>query len=425
MGKISKALEKAKQADVAKPAQHSAPGRVRPHRETARPPVKAEPAVRPEQHPVAASDRRDMQPVKRPVDTPPPAASDQHPTPDPVPSTVEALESPIESSQTHQLEKTPPIDHESPGGAPPVPSVESKPELTPDVSRKSDGVNISLVKPEIAQPPRSVQAVARESAAEKNSMETAVPGTPTATKEVRVSYSRTKVQVNDPERLRNNKIFTVFDNLETTEQIKLLRTQVLRKLKVMGGNSILVTSANPCEGKTFTCINLGVSIAKEFDRTVLIIDADIRRPALQHTAFSTDFFSLSVEKGLTDYLMGDADISEILINPGIEKLTVIPGGVPVDNSSELLNSGRMEEMMMEIKSRYPSDRVVIVDGPAILPFPDALILSRYVDGVLPVIEAEKTSSEDLKKMMQQLKEVNILGYRIEQEQSLKSAAKPT
>ena len=66
-------------------------------------------------------------------------------------------------------------------------------------------------------------------------------------------------------------------------------------------------------------------------------------------------------------------------------------------------------MMLEIKSRYPSDRVVIVDGPAMLPFPDALILSRYVDGVLPVIEAEKTSSEDLKKMMQQLKEVNILG----------------
>jgi non-specific protein-tyrosine kinase len=152
-----------------------------------------------------------------------------------------------------------------------------------------------------------------------------------------------------------------------------------------------------------------VSIAKEFDRTVLIIDADIRRPATQHTDFSTEFFSLQVGKGLTDYLVGDADLEEVLINPGIDKLTLIPGGVPVDNSPELLNSPRMEEMMAEIKSRYPSDRVVIVDGPAILHFPDAIILSRYVDGVLPVVESERTASEDVKKMMVNLKEVNILG----------------
>ena len=145
----------------------------------------------------------------------------------------------------------------------------------------------------------------------------------------------------------------------------------------------------PYEGKTFTSINLGVSIAKEFDRTVLIIDADIRRPTRQHTDFSTEFFSLKVEKGLTDYLEGEADIEDILINPGIDKLTLIPGGMPVDNSPELLNSARMEEMMLEIKSRYPSDRLVIVDGPAILHFPDASILHRYVDGVLPVVEVGK------------------------------------
>ena len=201
----------------------------------------------------------------------------------------------------------------------------------------------------------------------------------------------------------------MFDDIETTDQIKILRTQVLKKLKAIGGNSILVTSANPYEGKTFTSINLGVSIAKEFDRTVLIIDADLRKPTKRHTAFSTEFFSLDVNVGLTDYLKGEADIPDILINPGIKKLTLIPSGKPVDNAPELLNSIRMEEMMAEIKSRYASDRLVIVDGPAMLPFPDATILSRYVDGVIAVIEAEKTSSEDLKKMMLRLKEVNLLG----------------
>ena len=228
-------------------------------------------------------------------------------------------------------------------------------------------------------------------------------------KSVNVKYSKTKIQINDPQKLRENNVLSVFEDYETTNQFKILRTQVLRKMKELGGNSILVTSANPCEGKTFTSINLGVSIAKEFDLTVLIIDADIRRPATQHTDFSTEFFSLQVGKGLTDYLVGDADIEEVLINPGIDKLTLIPGGVPVDNSPELLNSPRMEEMMAEIKSRYPSDRVVIVDGPAILHFPDAIILSRYVDGVLPVVESESTGTDDVRRMMAHLKETNILG----------------
>lgn len=228
-------------------------------------------------------------------------------------------------------------------------------------------------------------------------------------RELQISYSKTKVQAFDPEELRNNKIFSIFDEIETTNQIKILRTQVLKKLAAIGGNSILVTSANPYEGKTFTSINLGVSIAKEFDRTVLIIDADLRKPTKRHTAFSTDFFSLDVEVGLTDYLKGEADIPDILINPGINKLTLIPSGKPVDNSPELLNSQRMAEMMAEIKSRYASERLVIVDGPAMLPFPDVMILSRYVDGVLPVVEVEKTPVDQLKKMMDSLKDTRVIG----------------
>ena len=224
-----------------------------------------------------------------------------------------------------------------------------------------------------------------------------------------IRYSKTKVQINDPEKLKKNRVLSIFDDVDTANQFKILRTQVLRKLKEIGGNSILVTSANPYEGKTFTSINLGLSIAKEFDRTVLIIDADIRRPTKKHTDFSTEFFSLKVEKGLTDYLMGDAEIEDVLINPGIDKITLIPGGVPVDNSPELLNSARMEMMMEEIKSRYPSDRLVIVDGPALLHFPDAMILYRYVDGVLPVVEAERTSTDQVKKVMKMLQDVNLLG----------------
>ena len=293
-------------------------------------------------------------------------------------------------------------------GDPPKPSAESRVTAGTYAERRPDGATIALIKPDLLESDRPVQPPRREEMVEKG-RQSGVAGSPSSGQPVRVNYSKTKVQVNDPEILRNNRIFSVHDDMETTDQIKILRTQVLRKLKAIGGNSILITSANPYEGKTFTSINLGVSIAKEFDRTVLIIDADLRKPTQQHTSFSTEFFTLNVERGLTDYLEGDADISEILINPGIEKLTLIPAGVPVDNSPELLNSGRMQEMIFEIKNRYPADRVVIVDGPAVLPFPDAMILARYVDGVILVIESERTSTQDLKKMMLRLKEANIIG----------------
>jgi protein-tyrosine kinase len=228
-------------------------------------------------------------------------------------------------------------------------------------------------------------------------------------RDVRIRYSRTKVQVLDPERMRENKIFSIFDDIELTDQVKIIRTQILKKLERIGGNTILVTSANPYEGKTFTSINLGVSIAKEFNRTVLIIDADLRKPTKRHMDFSSDFFTLDVALGLTDYLQKDVEIPDVLINPGIDKLTLIPAGKPVNNAPELLSSERMRAMMADIKSRYPADRLVIVDGPAMLPFPDALILSRYVDGVLVVVEVEKTPADQLKKMMESLKETCVLG----------------
>ena len=275
--------------------------------------------------------------------------------------------------------------------------------------REQDAVADIVAKPSAADEPVSpvISARAPSPSAPPQVYKKSVQAT--SGHDIRVSYSRTRVQAFDPDKLKNNKIFSIFDDIETTDQIKILRTQVLKKLKDIGGNSILVTSANPYEGKTFTSINLGVSIAKEFSRTVLIIDADLRKPTKRHTAFSTEFFTLDVEVGLTDYLKGEADIPDILINPGIDKLTLIPAGHPVDNAPELLSSKRMEEMMAEIKSRYASDRLVIVDGPAILPFPDALILSRYVDGVLPVIEVEKTPAEQLKKVMEILKETRVFG----------------
>jgi non-specific protein-tyrosine kinase len=247
---------------------------------------------------------------------------------------------------------------------------------------------------DVAHPPAMVSPLASPSSAKPH---------------ISLRYTKTKIQFHDSEDLKNNKIISLFDEYKPTHEIKLLQTQVLKKLKKVGGNSILVVSYNPYEGKTFTSINLGVSIAREFDRTVLIIDADLRKPSSRHCSFSTDFFRLDVEKGLSDYLAGNSEIQDILINPGINKFTVIPSGKPAVNAPELLNSDTMRLMMEDIKNRYPADRMVIIDTPPIAKFPDSLILANYVDGILIVVESERTTSEDLKKLAQLLKDAPVLG----------------
>ena len=411
MGKIFKALLKSENKNLVKSTQGKGSKNGAPDIKIGEPPAKSKPAaplndrrMSPERFGEdrgsaipANESKASVQPDLRP------------PIEDPPSQTEPGVEPSVEQRSTQRLRKNPeqkkaPIDNK-----PVEPGVAPETGAKIDESRKAEGKNIALVKHEVSDSSSAVQGITSQSFIRDERVD-ATGIQPARSREgVKVRYSRTKVQTSDPQKLKDNKVLSVFEDFETTNQFKILRTQVLRRLKAIGGNCLLVTSANPYEGKTFTSINLGVSIAKEFDRTVLIIDADIRRPTKQHTDFSTKFFSLNVEKGLTDYLEGDADIEEVLINPGIDKLTLIPGGTPVDNSPELLNSARMEEMMSEIKSRYPSDRLVIVDGPAILHFPDALILCRYVDGVLPVVESERTPADNIKKMMNQLKETKILG----------------
>lgn len=227
--------------------------------------------------------------------------------------------------------------------------------------------------------------------------------------EVKVTYSRTRVQAVPKKVLERNRVFSLFKDYRVTDEIENLRTQILGKLKEVKGNSLLVTSAHPGEGKTFTAINLGVSIAKQLDRTVLIVDTDLRNPWRSHFDFATDFFGVSPEKGLSDYLLGNAELEDLFINPGIEKLTILPAGKPLPNSSELLGSDKMSNLVMELKTRYGQERVVIFDSPALLAFTDPIVYSHLIDGVLLVVEAERTTPDDIKRVMKLLKDRPLFG----------------
>lgn len=227
--------------------------------------------------------------------------------------------------------------------------------------------------------------------------------------EIEICYSETKVEKIEERRLKKGKVISLFHDIDKINEIKTLRTQVLAQLNKIGGNSILITSSNPYEGKTFTAINLSVSISQELDRTVLLVDADLRKHPRQHKDFAIDFFGTDMKAGLSNYLLGQAEIPELLVNPGIEKLVLLPAGRPLPNSAELLGSPRMVKLVNDIKSRYSDDRIIIFDSSSLLSCADPLVLTRYVDGILLIVEQERTTADDLKKSTELLKDKPVFG----------------
>ncbi len=215
-------------------------------------------------------------------------------------------------------------------------------------------------------------------------------------------YTRTRVQKVDPDVLRRNKIACLAHEGQIPAQVKILRTQIEQKMTDVGGRSLLITSSNPGEGKTFTAVNLAVSFAQVVNRTVLLVDADLRKPSIHR------LMGLETCRGLSDYLLQQAEISDVLFNPGVERLTLLPAGTRVPNSTELLSSPRMELLVSELKDRYP-ERLIIFDASALLVTADPLVFTRYIDGILLVVEAEKTSRECLQRSLKLLEGKPFLG----------------
>lgn len=164
----------------------------------------------------------------------------------------------------------------------------------------------------------------------------------------------------------------------------------------------MVTSAMPGEGKTITSINLAISIAREVDQFALLVDTDMRNPSIHK------YLGIEVEKGLTDHLLHNVPVPDLLIKPGINKLSYLPAGDPIKGSTEILGSPKLQELIAEMKDRYP-DRYVVFDCPDLLHAPDALVFSSYVDGIVFVVEAGQTSREHVQKAIGLLEGRNIIG----------------
>ena len=212
----------------------------------------------------------------------------------------------------------------------------------------------------------------------------------------RIMYSQTRSVRVPLARLREQRILAGFQEGPFLESYKILRTQVMYRLRENGWNVLAVTSPREQEGKTLTAMNLAISMAMDVTQTVLLVDGDLRQPKIH------EVFGFQTEYGLSDYLLEQVSIKECLVHPSIGRFVILPGGTRVSGTTELLTSPKMVSLVNELKYRYAS-RMVIFDITPVLTSADTLAFAPYVDAILLVIEEGKTQREDLQQTLQLLK----------------------
>jgi len=217
-----------------------------------------------------------------------------------------------------------------------------------------------------------------------------------------IKYTNTRMVPMPVHELREKRIITEQKN-SISDAYRILRTQVLQRLNEKNWNTLAITSPGSGAGKSLTAINLAMSLAREVDNTVLLIDANLRSPKLDK------YFDFHTEYGLSDYLLQDMPLQDMLVNPeGVSRFVVLPAGRPIANSSEMLSSPKMQRLVEEVKHRYPS-RIVIFDLPPLLESSDTLAFIPNADATLVVIEEGKTQEAELKQAFELLQGNEVIG----------------
>ena len=201
------------------------------------------------------------------------------------------------------------------------------------------------------------------------------------------------------------------DNTDTklAEEFRLIKRPLLSNAFGKGvtpidsGNLIMITSSLPGEGKTFTSINMALSIALERDTTVLLVDADVVKPKL------SALFGLGKQPGLIDVLDDSKmSLADVIINTDNPKLRIIPAGQIHDHSTEILASERMQLIAEELSVRY-RDRVIIFDAPPFLISSQAKVLAGLVGQIMVVVEAGVTNTNAIQETTAQLGKDKVIG----------------
>lgn len=206
----------------------------------------------------------------------------------------------------------------------------------------------------------------------------------------------------DPVALRQKRIVTYQNQNVEAEAFRMLRTKLLKQLRENDWRSFGITAPTAGAGKSTLAVNLAIMMAMDVNQSVLLVDLDLKYPKIHR------YFDLENQYGLRDYFLSDRPLSDILVSPGIERLTILPGRGQALGSSEILAGPRMKQLVQEINSQNES-RIVIYDLPPVLATDDVLATFDYYDAMLIVVEEGKSQPDEVKKTLSLLSGKNILG----------------
>lgn len=190
------------------------------------------------------------------------------------------------------------------------------------------------------------------------------------------------------------------DGVRGTEEFRTLRSRLYHLREKMPLKKILVTSALPKEGKSFTSSNLAQVVVRQHGRRALLIDADLRAPRL-HLMLGT-----RSDPGLSDYLLGKSDEFSIMQRGAVENLFFIPSGTGAANPAELVGNGRLKLLLQRVEPLFDW---IIIDSPPAIPVSDASVLAKVCDGVLMVVRSNSTPVDLARKARQEFPEEALLG----------------
>jgi len=195
---------------------------------------------------------------------------------------------------------------------------------------------------------------------------------------------------------------------QIADEFRVLKRPILHNAytrspkQLRNGNLVLVTSALPGEGKTFVAVNLAISMAMEYDNTVLLVDGDVAHPSLP------GLLGIPTSPGLLDLLIrDDLNIADTLIQTNIEKLTVLPAGSRHRRATELLASERMAVLLRELASRYP-DRMIIFDSPPLLATTEARVISTQMGQIIVVVAADSTAQHTVRQALATIENCEVV-----------------
>jgi protein-tyrosine kinase len=184
------------------------------------------------------------------------------------------------------------------------------------------------------------------------------------------------------------------------EQYRALRTRIKRAESGRALRVIAITSPGKGDGKSLTAANLALTMAQEFQQRVLLVDGDLRRPAVHR------LFGVNDGPGLTDVLMGGAEAEDALVHLPDHNLAILPAGTPPGHPAELLGSAAMRRLLDTLRTRY--DRIII-DLPPVAPLADLHIVAPMADGVLMIVRAGVTTKPAIERALSGLDGGKVLG----------------